>query len=86
MGKYAYLHVLCFIGAIGDRLGLESDASSPLALYFDLYLIYEAMHLINPKHKVPDRIIGINFKIAPSSKSSSETKQEIISFMMQVSG
>lgn len=50
--KYAYLQVLCFIGAVADRFGLETDASST-SLYFDLYLIYQAMHLINPKHKLP---------------------------------
>ena len=82
--KYAYVYVLCFLSAVADRLGLESDAS-PLALYFDLYLLYEAMHTINPKHKVPDRIIAINYRISPSAKGP-DIRQEIEGYMGQTGG
>jgi hypothetical protein len=82
--KYAFLHVLCFVGAISDRLGLESD-NGTIGQYFDLYLIYEAMHLINAKHKAPDRMVAINFKISPSARAT-DIKLEIQSFMEQLSG
>jgi len=42
------------------------------------------MHYINPRHKVPDRIIAINFKISPSAKT--DTRQEIENFMTQMAG
>ncbi len=43
------------------------------------------MHLVNQRHKLPDRMISINFKISPSLKYN-EIKQDIENFVAQLAG
>jgi len=41
-----------------------------------LYMIYEGMHLLNSKQKIPDKMVALNFRLAPSLKGS-EIKPEL---------
>lgn len=47
-----------------------------IELYFGMYVLYQGMHLLNSKFKLPDKMVTINFKITPSVKTL-EVKSEI---------
>lgn len=83
-GKYAYLYVLCFISAVTKRLALNAN-SNFLVVYFDLYIIHEAMHALNKRQKVPERILTINLRIAPSARNT-ELSLEMEAFIKQTVG
>jgi hypothetical protein len=50
-----------------------------------LYLIYEGMHLLSSKQKMPDKMVAINFKISPSVRAI-EIRPEIESFVDNLAG
>jgi len=52
--KCAYNYVLGFLYSLSGKINFnESLAPSSLSLYFQLYVLYEGMHQVSPKMKVP---------------------------------
>ncbi len=76
--KYAYLYPLCLFESMSERMALEQE--NQINLYFQLYIIYEGMHQIHQRHKLPDKIMSINYRISPSAKGG-ELRQEIQAFI-----
>jgi len=75
MEKGGYPLILSFLASINSRLE-QCVSSGKLNSYFMLYMIYEGMHLLNSKQKIPDKMVALNFRLAPSLKGS-EIKPEL---------
>ena len=69
MEKGGYPLILGFLTSINNRLE-QCVNSGKLNTYFMLYMLYEAMHLLNSKQKIPDKMVALNFRLAPSLKGS----------------
>lgn len=81
--KYAYLYPLCLYESMNEKLVM--DQGNLINLYFQMYIIYEGMHQIHQRHKLPDKIMSINYRISPSAKGG-ELRQEIQGFIKQTFG
>ena len=67
--------ILAFLASINCRFE-QCVSSGKLNTYFMLYMIYEGMHLLKSKQKVPDKMVALNFRLASSLKGS-EIRSEL---------
>ena len=65
--KGAYPLIIAYLTAMNSR-AIECFRAGKINLYFLLYVIYQTMHTINSKQKIPDKMAALNFKIGPSLK------------------
>ena len=67
MEKGAYPLILAYLSSITDQLE-ECLKLNKINSYFILFLIYEAMHMLNNRQKIPEKMAALNFRLAPSLK------------------
>ena len=67
MEKGAYPLILAYLSSITDQLE-ECLRLCKINSYFMLFLIYEAMHMLNSRQKIPEKMAALNFRLAPSLK------------------
>lgn len=80
----AYPIVLAYVASMASSIGV-SLSTGKINTYFLLYVIYEGMHLLNSKQKIPDKMAALNFRLAPSLKAQ-EIRPEIEKIVDQLLG
>lgn len=82
--KGAYPIVLAYISSMTASLHI-SLSTGKINTYFLLYVIYEGMHLLNSKQKIPDKMAALNFRLAPSLRAH-EIRPELERLVDQLLG
>jgi hypothetical protein len=67
--KGSYPLLLAYLHSLSQRLP-DCARHSQLNTYFFLYHIYEGMHILSAKQKIPDKMAALNFRLAPSLKGA----------------